>query len=250
MPAVSDRIPQLSPLPVRWVSKKGRSPLSVRLVTVALLAIAGGLVGVPAQIAQAQVGLLPGEIERTDVIAIERDGRDLFAFDGLSGLRSTIRLELEEKVVFERTRGRVGLVLTNRRALGVASGSGWRQLRLQLQEKAPTVGLVEDRIALVATDRRALAFTESGGWVEEKFSPNEAASALRAGASAAVVTTNRRALGMGSQLVRFVSEDLRVREELESVTAQDTLITLRTDRRILVFSAPRARWSVQRRKIN
>lgn len=215
-----------------------------------LLAVLAVLVGT-AQLALAQVvGLLPDAIERTDVMAVERDGRDLFAFDGLSGLRSVIRLEVKEEVLFERTRGQVGLVLTNRRALGVAVGTGWRQLRLRLQETPATVGLVEDRIALVVTDRRALAFSGPGGWVDEKFSPNEVASALRAGASAAVVTTNRRALGIGSNQPRFVSEDFRVREELESVTTRDTMITLRTDRRILVFSAPRANWSVQQRNIN
>lgn len=200
--------------------------------------------------ATAEVGLLPVEVERTDVLAIERDGRDLFSFDALTGTRSSIRLEIGEDVLFERTRGRVALVLTDRRVLGVASGTGWRELRLRLQETPANVGLVEDQIALLVTDRRALAFTGSGDWVEEALSPNEVTSALRAGASAAVVTTNRRALGIGSDLTRFVSQDLRVREELESVTAQDAIISLRTDRRILVFSAPRASWSIQQRRIN
>ena len=47
----------------------------------------------------------------------------------------------------------------------------------------------------------------------------------------------------------FVSSDLRVREVLEEVTAQDTLATLRTDKRILVFGSLRGTWSIQDREI-
>ena len=145
--------------------------------------------------------------------------------------------------------GRIGLVLTDRRALGVASGLPWLEERLGLTERPPARGLVEDRIALAVTNRRALAFTAVSGWVHEDFGPKEDASALRAGAAAGVVTTNRRALGIAPSLRNFVAADLRLQENLESVTAHDTLITLRTDRRILVFSAPRARWPEQKLKI-
>lgn len=197
-----------------------------------------------------QVPLLPDEIERVDVIAIERDGRQLYAFDALTGRRSVVRLEVAEEVLFERTRGRVGVVLTDRRVLGVTSGTPWLEQRLGLQEKPAERGLVEDRIALVVTNRRALAFTGSRGWVEETFGPNEKASTVRAGTAVGVVTTNRRALGIAPGLGGFVTERLRVREVLEAVTVQDTLVTLRMDHRILVFSAPRSSWTEQKRLIN
>lgn len=199
--------------------------------------------------AEAQIPLLPDEVERIDVIAIERDGRRLFAFDALTGRRSTIDLEIDEQVFFQRTRGRIGIVLTDRRALGVSTGTGWLEERLRLRETVSDRGLVESRLALVVTDRRALAFTGGSGWIDEDFGPQEGASSMRAGAAAGVVTTNRRALGISPSLQRFVSESLRVREQLESVSAQDTLVTLRTDRRILVFSAPRAIWSEQKRRL-
>jgi hypothetical protein len=206
--------------------------------------------GVLPLVARAQVPLLPDEVERIDVIGIERDGRELYSFDALTGRRARIRLEIAEEVLFERTRGRVGVVLTDRRVLGVAPGTDWLEERLQLRERPAERGLVEDRIALVATDRRVLAFVGARGWIAESFGPNEVPAALRAGTAAGVVTTNRRALGIAPALGRFVSEDLRVHEEIESVTARDTLITLRTDKRILVFSAPRAFWSEQKRNIH
>jgi len=200
--------------------------------------------------ASAQVPLLPDEVERIDVIAIERDGRDLYSFDALTGRRAAIRLEIAEEVLFQRTRGRVGVVLTDRRVLGVAPGTAWLEERLELREEPADRALVEDRIALVTTSRRALAFTGASGWISESYGPNETASAMRAGSAAGVITTNRRALGAAPALSSFVSRNLRVREVLESVTAQDTLVTLRTDKRILVFSAPRATWTEQKLQIN
>jgi hypothetical protein len=198
----------------------------------------------------AELGLLPDEIERIDVITVERDGRDLFAFDALTGRRSTIRLELGEEVRFERSRGRVGLVLTDRRALGVATGVGWQEMRYRLQEKAAETGLVEDRLAVVVTGRRALGFLGVGVWVEERFTPHESVEALRVGSAVGIVITNRRALGLAPDVEHFVETAIQLKEELESVSARDTQGTLRTNRRILVFSAPRAFWSEQSRQIN
>ena len=198
----------------------------------------------------AQIRLFPDEIERVDVIAIERDGRDLYAFDALTGRRSKIRLEIDEELRFERSRGRVGLVLTDRRALAVAPGVGWQEVRFQLHERAPEVGLVDDQIAVVLTDRRALGFVARGSWVEALFSPHEYTQAVRVGSAAGVVATNRRALGLSPALSRFVETDFQLKEELESAAAQGTLITLRTNRRIIVFSAPRGVWSEQNRSLN
>jgi len=70
------------------------------------------------------------------------------------------------------------------------------------------------------------------------------------GSATGVVATNRRALGLAPDLGHFVATDFHVKEELEAVTAHDTLITLRTNRRILVFSAPRGSWSEQKLRIH
>jgi hypothetical protein len=196
---------------------------------------------------RAQIRFLPDEFERVDVIAIERDQRNLYSFDALTGRRSVVRLEAGEDVLFERIRGRIGLVLTNRRALGVAPGVDWRELRYRLQEHAPDIGVVEDQVALVVTDRRALGFSGQGRWVEQRLTSHETAEALRVGSGAGVVVTNRRVLGMAPDLNRFIEIKLQIKEILESVAAQGALVTLRTDRRILVFSAPRGTWSEQKR---
>jgi hypothetical protein len=199
--------------------------------------------------ARAEVPLLPVEIERFDVISIQRDGLDLFAFDSLTGDRTEIQLELGEIVLFEGSRGRIAIVLTDRRALGTSPGVDWQELRYGLFESVPDVALVEDRVGVVVTDRRALGFLPEGAWVEERFDTRESATALRVGAAAGVVLTNRRALGVAPNLNHFVEIDLQLKEDIESLAAQDTLATLRTNRRILVFSGPRAVWTVQARNL-
>ena len=85
-------------------------------------------------------------------------------------------------------------------------------------------------------------------WMEEPLTPSEVVATVRAGSGAGVVTTNRRLLGV-APFAGFVSEKLRLREVLESVSAQDTIVTLRTDLRILVFSAPRASWREEKLRL-
>lgn len=220
-----------------------RGPCGVLLAALTWLGLAAGP-------ASAQVQLFADEFERADVISIERDGRDLYGFDAVTGQRSTLRLEIGENVFFLETSGRVGLVLTDRRALALGPGTGFRQARYRVHETPPERGLVEDQVALVATPKRVLGFLGGRGvWIEEDLSPREAAEGIRVGAAVGVVATNRRALGLGTGSSRFIEETLRVREDLESITSRDTLATIRTSRRILVFGALRGRWSEQDRRV-
>jgi hypothetical protein len=119
-----------------------------------------------------------------------------------------------------------------------------------LKEDPPSVALIEDRVALMVTSRRAIGFVSRGAWIVENLSPHESAEAVRVGVSIGIVATNRRALGLAVDGDRFFATDLQLEERLESVLARDTLATIRTNRRILVFSGPTGSWTEQRRKIN
>lgn len=221
-----------------------RLALLVLLVVPGLLAVAAGG-------AHAQVSLYPDEVERLDVIAIEQDGRNLYAFNSITGSRARVRLDVDEFVLFNESRGRVGIVLTDRRALGVTIGGSFQEARYRLSERAPDYAVVSERVALVPTNRRALGFVgQLGGWIEESFMPGESLEAVRVGASVGVATTNRRALGLAPDLGVFASLPFRLRESLESIDAQDTLATLHTDQRILVFSGPRAVWTFRVRDLD
>jgi hypothetical protein len=217
---------------------------------------AGAAIGVSSFIAagltspaQAQLGLYPAEIERLDVISIQQDGRDLLAFNSVAGTQARVRLDVDEYVLFNESRGRVGIVLTDRRALGIGAGGNFQEARYRISERAPDFAVVSERVALVATSRRALGFVgRTGGWIEESFTPGENVEAIRAGAAVGIAATNRRVLGLAPDVGRFASLTLRLRESLEAIDAQDTLATLQTDQRILVFSGPRAVWTERVRR--
>jgi len=200
--------------------------------------------------ARAQVGLYPDEVDRLDVITVEQDGRDLYAFSSVTGSRGRLRLDLEEVVLFNESRGRIGIVLTSHRAIGVTTNGGFSETRYRITERAPERALVSQRIALVGTGRRALGFVgPSGVWIEEALSPEESVEAVRAGAAVGIVITNRRALGLAPEVARFASMPFQLREKLESVDAEDTLAKLRTDRRLLIFSGPGAVWTFRNRNL-
>lgn len=201
--------------------------------------------------AVAQVSLYPAEVERLDVISIQQDDRNLYGFNSLTGTRARVRLEVAEVVLFNESRGRVGIVLTDRRALGLTVGGNFQEVRYRLAERVPDYAVVSERVALVATTQRALGFVgKFGGWIEEDLPPGEAAQALRAGTGVGVVATNRRALGLAPDVGVFASISFRLKESLASIDAEDTLATLRTDQRILVFSGPRATWTLRERDID
>ncbi len=101
--------------------------------------------------AVAQISLYPAEVERLDVLSIQQDGRDLYAFNSLTGSRARVRLEIEELVLFNESRGRVGIVLTDRRALGLTVGGNFQEVRYRLAERVPDFAVVSERVALVAT---------------------------------------------------------------------------------------------------
>lgn len=226
------------------------------LRSVGLLGFGFGLVGslalggVLGREASAQVGLYADEVDRLDVITIEQDGRDLFAFSSVTGSRGRLRLDVDEVVLFNESRGRVGIVLTDRRAIGVSVNGGFQETRYRISERAPDYAVVAQRIALVATGRRALGFVgPSGVWIEESLTPGESVEAIRAGAAVGIATTNRRALGLAPEVGRFASIAFHLRESLESIEAEDTLAKLRTDQRILVFSGPGAVWTFRNRNL-
>jgi len=201
--------------------------------------------------ARAQVSLYPAEVERLDVVTIQQDGRDLLAINSVTGSKARVRLDIDEIVLFNESRGRVGIVLTDRRALGVSVGGSFQEVRYRAPERAPDFALVSERVALVATTQRALGFIgRSGGWIEESLPPGESVEAIRVGAAVGIATTNRRALGLAPDVGRFASVDFRLRENLESIDAEDTLATLHTDQRILVFSGPRAVWTARVRNLD
>lgn len=186
----------------------------------------------------------PGETPLADVLQILLLERDVVAIDGLAGTELRQRLELGEEVLFAESRGRVGVVLTDRRVLAVAVRSGsWQEARLRRGEPPPSGAFLGERVALVVTPKRAIGFDGgSGNLVERSLGPRERVLAADASGAVGVIVTDRRALGVSPFAGGFFVAKLRLDESLEGLVATGNVATVRTTRRVLSFQAVTGAW--------
>ena len=184
------------------------------------------------------------EVPLEDVLSVQRIGRDLVAIGARGGGQRTLRLQIGERVLFQEARGRVGVVLTDRRVLAVTDRSAaWQEERYRNAESVSTEALLGDRVALVTTEQRVLGFDGgSGNIVEDTIGPREKLLWTGVGANVAVAVTDRRALGLSPLRGGFFPVSLRVGEQLESVTTEANLATVLTSRRLLIFRASSGSW--------
>jgi hypothetical protein len=186
----------------------------------------------------------PGETPIEDVIQVFVLRRELVAVDGLAGTDTREPLELGEQVLWTDVRGRVGLAVTNRRFLAVATRSGaWQATRFRQGEAPPSGALLGERVAIAVTAKRALGFDGgSGNLVERSLGPRERVVAADASGSVGVVVTDRRALGVSPFAGGFFAAPIRVGEGIEAVSATGNVATVRTSSRILTFHAVGGAW--------
>jgi hypothetical protein len=206
---------------------------------------------VAAATARAQLGA-PDEVPLAEVLDVLLLDRDLVAISARQGGQVTERLQLDESVLWLGARGKVGVAITNRRILAVATGSGsWQETRLLRGEQPPAAPTLGDRVALVLTDRRALGVDGgSGNLVEYRLGPRERLLASQVGANVAVVATERSALGLSPLKGGFFPVSLSAGERIESITTGSNLATLTTDRRVLIFRTPTGTWEERTRDLN
>jgi hypothetical protein len=191
------------------------------------------------------------EAELEDVIDVQELGREVLAFDALTGATLRAPLEFGETVHWLQARGRVALALTDRRALAAsAGGGGFQELRWRVSELPPEHGHLGDRVALAVTGQRLLGFESRGGrWIEQALGPGESLEAVRVGARTALVVSNRNAFGLSPAAADFRLLPLQVHERFEAAQASAHVATVTTDRRLLVFKATTGGWSVQNRPL-
>ena len=179
-----------------------------------------------------------------------QDGQ-LLAIDAESGAETAARLELGEHVLLTRERGRVGIAVTERRILGVATISGfWQSLRLRRREPAPREAELGDRVALLVTTQRVLGFVgRTGNFSEASIGPHEGLVARAVGANVLVVVTDRHALGLSADRGGFFDIPMLVNEHIESLAAFANHATLQTSNRLLIFRGPTGAWEEQPRLV-
>ena len=180
-----------------------------------------------------------------DLLQIVIRPRSLLAIDGSQGGQREERLERGESVLWHSTRGRVGVVLTDRRVLAVATGSAsWQEERWRAGERRPPDAALGDRVALLATSKRAIGFDGgSGNLVTSSLGPRERVVHDATAENVGVIVTDRRALGVSPFVGGFFEVSLQTGERLDALVASANLATLTTSRRILVFRADTGSWS-------
>jgi hypothetical protein len=173
--------------------------------------------------------------------------REVVAIDAQGGQLGE-RLELGERVLHAKQRGRVGVVVTDRRLLAVAARSGfWQATRHRNGEQPPADVELGDRVALVVTPLRVIGFDgKTGNLIEARLGPQERALATAVGQNVAAAVTARRALGVSAARGGFFETRLRLGEKVVSMDAQADTVTLRTDARLLVFRGGTGSWEERR----
>jgi hypothetical protein len=178
-------------------------------------------------------------------------GRELIAIDAEGGGQRTTRLEREERVLFTRSQGRVGVVVTDRRLLAVATRSGaWQETRFRNGETPPATVDLGDRVALALLAQRAIGFDGgSRNLIESTLGPREIVVDTAVGQNVVVVATDRRALGLSSDRGGFFEVRLRSGEVVESIDAFARHATVSTSQRLLTFRGEAASWEERRKSL-
>ena len=179
-------------------------------------------------------------------------GREVLAIDSENGGQRSERLERGEAVLYTRSQGRVGVIVTDRRLLAISTGSGSFQVsRYRKGEGPPADVLIGDRVALAMMQSRAVGFDgNSHNIVESTIGPREIVLDTVVGANVAMVVTDRRALGLSPDRGGFFELRLRVGEQFQSLSAYANHATLQTSQRLLTFRGPDAAWEERRLPIN
>lgn len=174
--------------------------------------------------------------------------RELLAIDAESGGQTTQKLELGERVVWSASRGRVAVVLTDRRILAIGTrNASWQSERYRASEIPPSAAVLGDRVALILTNLRVLGFDGgSGNLIERTIGPHESILSSGVGENVVVVATDRRALGLSPFNGGFFETRLRLGEDLQSVSVLANHATLATSRRLLTFRASTGTWEERR----
>jgi hypothetical protein len=183
-----------------------------------------------------------------DILEIVVLERQLLAISATGGGQTQVGIELGEQILWTGSRGRVGIVLSDRRILAVTDRSAaWQETRYRRTESPPADVLFGDRVALMSTRDRVIGLDGgSGNLIEYRLGPQERVLDARVGANVAVAITSREAIGLSPRAGGFFPVAINLKERIESISAKSDIVTITTNRRLLIFRSPTGSWEVRR----
>lgn len=184
-----------------------------------------------------------------DMIDVVVRRREVIAIDpARSGGTRRAALHVGEKVLWSGARGRVALVVTDRRLLGITTGNtGWQEVRLKVHESEPRAIAMGDRVLVVLTSLRALGLSAvGGGFTESLIGTTESPREVVAGENVAAVITDRRVVGLSGFFPGFAQTLIGVHEDVEFASTLPNFVSIGTESRMLVFRGTTGAWSAER----
>lgn len=159
-------------------------------------------------------------------------------------------LELGEDVLWVGVRGRIGLVVTNRRLLAISrTAPVWQFVTFKARESLPQSILLGERVGLVATSHHLYGIAAAGGLLKAReLSPYETVVDDLVADNLAVIVTDRRLIGLSGFAGGFFEEPVGIHEDLDYANISSDFATVATDRRLVIFDAESGDW--QSRQLN
>jgi len=153
-----------------------------------------------------------------------------------------------EKVLWSGARGKVAIVVTDRRLLGITTAHGsWRALRFKIHESEPHAILLGDRVALVLTSMRAIGLSSGGkGFAESLIGTTESPYDVVVGDNVAAFITDRRVVGLSGFFPHFAERQIGVHEDVEFTSTLPNFVSIATHQRMLVFRGTTGAWQAER----
>src|SRR5262245_32471131 len=192
------------------------------------------------------------QLRLPDHVRITALNGTLYALNSINGGIAYARLGPGEELQYYVQSGIVGIALTNFRVLGFSAPLGsWSSYRFFGDEVPLNDGMrLSSRLALLVTTRKALVFdSATASWIQTNLPPFDFALGFDVTENLAVVVTERKVLGYSAgpcdqrpRVRAWNGLDLRIKEPIVDIAASDTVATLDTPQRLLVFN-PDGVWS-------
>ncbi|MFW6011917.1 MAG: hypothetical protein ACOC8R_02420 [Desulfosalsimonas sp.] len=181
-----------------------------------------------------------------DIIGIHQIENELIGI--VEGRREySVVLDRDERIVWRGSKGEVGAVLTENRALALTRVSrGWVELELRSRESGRQESItpfISDYLVMMVTGRRIIGFdSRDGRWVQKSVPLHDRIIDSHINSYVAAVITNKRVFAWAWGRSDFRGKKLRRDETIQYVDTQPHTVTIGTDRRVLVFKSGGGGW--------